>query len=270
MLWTRFKEWLPFFIPALSNFVLVLAGIWMSLPDFATSVEKNRMAKRGFGALCLVFGIVGLIYEATERHHAEQSSQELFQEVKSGLDKTDVELRKTDTLLDKMSTVETGVSLVDANINKLNGQLSVAIKARDTVREAQLKKELLDANAAKTALLKQVISNAKLVAGRLRDLARIWSEEEAHAKDDKERDRIHGRWNTSGLPLGNAFEATRQLLPLLPEMSSSDQLKELQLQEMKIQGQGFGGTGPEPLKEDADYLEALIKRVIAANPELAK
>jgi len=128
MLWTRFKEWLPFFIPALSNFVLVLAGIWMSLPDFATSVEKNRMAKRGFGALCLVFGHRRIDIRSNRTAPRRTIESRAFQEVKSGLDKTDVELRKTDTLLDKMSTVETGVSLVDANINKLNGQLSVAIK----------------------------------------------------------------------------------------------------------------------------------------------
>jgi len=64
-----------------ANFVLVLAGILDVLgPTSQLPLEKNRMAKRGFGALCLVFGIVGLIYEATERHHAEQSSQELFPE----------------------------------------------------------------------------------------------------------------------------------------------------------------------------------------------
>lgn len=272
-MWTWLTEWLPFLIPALANFFLVLAGIWMSLPRFADAVETDPRSKRRFGLFCFFLGIVALTYEARERHHAEQSSQELFRGVKASLDNTDVELHKTDALLGKMSTVETGVSLVpglDAKINKLQGQLSVAITAHDTAEVAKLKKQLSDAQTAKIVLSKQVISNAWLVVQQLRESARNWNSEEAHAKDDKERERIHGAWNQRGLPLGNARAVTLQLLTLLPEMSPSDQLKEIQLQDMKLNGQAFGGTGPEPLQGDADYLEALIKRVIAANPELAK
>ncbi len=80
-MWTWFKEWLPFLIPALSNFVLVLAGIWMSLPNFATSVEASTKARRSFGILCLVFGIIALAYDATERHHAEQSVKSCFKKL---------------------------------------------------------------------------------------------------------------------------------------------------------------------------------------------
>jgi hypothetical protein len=270
-MWMWFKEWIPFLIPALSNFALVLAGIWMSLPEFATSVEKNR--KRSFGVLCLALGIVGLTYDARERHHSDKASQELFQEVKTGLGKTDLELQKTDTLLDKMSTVETCISLIpalDVKISRIVIQMSLAKKRQDTIEVSKLQKQLDEAKADKMVLSKQVISNAWLVVQQLRYLARKWSSEEADAKDDKERDRIHSIWNNRGLPLGNAYAVTLQLLTLLPEMSPSDKLKEIQLQEMKIHGQGHGGTGPEPLQGDADYLEALIKRVIAANPELAK
>jgi len=88
------KNGFPFFIPALSNFVLVLAGIWMSLPDFATSVEKNRMAKEALERSASCSASSGLNTKQAERTTPEQSSQELFQEVKSGLDKTDVESEK--------------------------------------------------------------------------------------------------------------------------------------------------------------------------------
>lgn len=271
-MWTWFKEWLPFLIPALSNFVLVLAGIWMSLPNFATSVEASTKARRSFGILCLVFGIIALAYDATERHHAEQSSQKLFQEVKSGLDKTDVELRQTDALLGKMSTVETGVSLIpalDAKISRIDSQISLAKKRQDTIEVSKLQKQLDEAKTAKIVLSKQVISNAWLVVAQLRESARNWNSEEAHAKDEKERARIQLAWNQRGLPLANTRAVTLQLLTLLPGMSPPDRLKEIQLQDMKLNGQAMGGTGPEGIQGDADYLEALIKRVIAANPELA-
>ncbi len=267
MLWTWLREWLPFLIPAFSNFVLVLAGIWMSLPNVATSVEESTKARRSFGVLCLVFGTLALTYDATERHHAEQSSQDLFQEVKSGLDKTDVELQKTDTLLNKMSTVETCISLIsalDAKMVDIRTQLSAT---NDTAVVAKLKSELSDVKTAKTVLSKEVIRNAWYAVSRLRNTAREWSLAEARAKDDKERDRIHGEWNQRD-PLGNARPATLQLLALLPD--TPDRSKEIQAQDMKFHGQAFGGTGPGPIQEDADYLEALIKRVIAANPELGK
>jgi hypothetical protein len=210
-------------------------------------------------------GLSGFGFDVFERYKNDDANHEL-------LSKVQIELDETNRLLVEIGDVKTNVSFIPTikeqieKIRSFQNQLAEAQKEHDTVREAELKKELSDAKTAKMVLSKQVISNAWLVVSQLRDTARNWSSEEAHAKDDKERDRIHGAWNHRN-PLGNARPATLQLLALLPE--TSDRSKEIQSQDMKFHGQAFGGTGPGPIQEDADYLEALIKRVIAANPELA-
>jgi hypothetical protein len=109
-------------------------------------------------------------------------------------------------------------------------------------------------------------SNAGRSIYQLRELGRSWNSDEAHAKDANERQLVHDAWsNRFPSAVGNARAVTGQLLALLPEMSPADRLEEI-----KTYGQLRGGTGSEGIQGDADYLEALVKRVIAANPELAK
>ena len=215
--------------------------------------------------MCIAVGLLGFWFDAVDRYKNDSANHELIENVQK-------ELGETDTLLKEIRDVKTNVSSIPAireqieKINRVQNQLSEAQKAHDTVREAELKKELSDAKTAKIVLSKQVISNGQRIVEQLRELGRSWNSEEAHAKDENERSQIHGAWN-SRFPVfvGNARAVTRQLLSLLPEMSHADQLEEI-----KTDGQLLGGTGPAEIQKDADYLEALIKRVIAANPELAK
>ena len=249
------KKYLPYGIPAIVNLLLVFAGIFLSFQNWIGYIEKDEHStlRRVVIFLCIALGLLGFGFDVVERYKNDNANHDLLSKVQVGLD-------ETNRLLVEIGDVKTNVSFIPAikeqmgKISIVQNQLAEAQEEHDTVREAELKREL---------------SDAKLVVSQLRESARNWNAEEAHAKDEKERERIHGAWNHRD-PLGNARPATLQLLALLPETSSSDRLKEIQLQDMKLHGQAFGGTGPEPLQGDADYLEALIQRVIAANPELAK
>jgi hypothetical protein len=262
-MWAWIKEWYPSLLPATVNVLLVLAGIFLSSSELIGKIERNPIRKWVFALAFIVLGAVGFVYEATERHHSEKGNRILMNNVQQTLD-------QTNSLLREIGDVKTNVSsipLLTEEMKCYKNQLFEAEKEHDTAKQAEYQKKLLEAQAAKMVLLKQVISNAKLVVSQLRYTAQNWSSEEAHAKDDKERDRIHGEWNHRN-PLGNARPTTLQLLALLPE--TLDRSKEIQSQDMKFHGQAFGGTGPGPIQEDADYLDALIQRVIAANPELAQ
>ena len=265
-MWPWLKEWLTYILPSIVNLLLVLAGILLSFQKLITYIEDHSTLRWVCTVSFIGLGLVGFGYEVAGRHQNEKASRELMGKVQA-------ELVKTDTLLEKIGDVKTDVSLMpalDAKIGRIESQMSLAKKRQDTIEVSKLQKQLDDAKAAKAVLLKQVISNAWLVVAQLRESVRSWNSEEAHAKDEKERARVHLAWNQRGLPLANARAVTLQLLTLLPGMSPSDQLKEIQLQEMKLNGQAMGGTGPEGIQGDADYLEALIKRVLAANPQLAK
>ncbi|MCU1301589.1 MAG: hypothetical protein JWQ87_1873 [Candidatus Sulfotelmatobacter sp.] len=268
--WPWVKEWSPYALPAVVNLVMVAAGILLSFEKWTKYIDDHSTLRWVCAVVFIVLGALGFGFDVSERHQNDKTTKVLLQDVRTALENTKLELQKTEVLLTKITTVEVGVSLMpalDAKITNIQNQISAANNAHDTVREAKLNEELSEALKAKILLSKQVISNARLVVLQLRDTARNWSSEEAHAKDDKERDRIHGEWNQRH-PLGNARPATLQLLALLPE--TLDRSKEIQWQDMKFHGQAFGGTGPGPIQEDADYLEALIKQVIATNPELAK
>jgi hypothetical protein len=93
------KEWSAYFLPAISNLVLVLLGVWMSLPNFAEDVERNRTWRRWLAGICLIFGLTGFVYDVSQRRGSDITNKALLQSVGTTLG-------NTNSLLTKLSELE--------------------------------------------------------------------------------------------------------------------------------------------------------------------
>lgn len=124
-------SWTPYVLPAFSNLILVLLGVIMSLPNLADTIEKTPRYRRTLSVVCLVFGIVGFIYDVGQRRSADSQTKQLLtgistdvQNTKSLLPKVDTEVTNTNGLVTKMDTELTRTTNLVAAQRENNRQLT--------------------------------------------------------------------------------------------------------------------------------------------------
>jgi hypothetical protein len=129
--WLWLLEWWPYGVYELSNFLLIVFGIWLSFEGFARKVETNKIYKRTLAVICFLLGGVGMYFDAIARHDSDKTSSKLLAEVGSALVKTNDLLDKTEKLVTNTNSVvvNTGALALFANaatsqLTKLQGEVS--------------------------------------------------------------------------------------------------------------------------------------------------
>jgi hypothetical protein len=185
------------------------------------------------------------------------------------LTETDSLLSKTDTVLNKITTVETetsGIPILTATISTIQKQLFNAREQHDPEAISTLQKELSDVEAAKLQLSRQILNSAAHSLLALQTLFTNWTSAREHTKDESELRNAEGTMRYAAIEtLYNARALAKQLLSLLPATTQDDALADAEFYTMLR-----NGASPEGIKQSADYMSALIKRVIAANPRLGR
>jgi hypothetical protein len=258
---------LPDILSAVVNFLLVMAGILLSFETFIKRIDANDKLRKLFAAVFIGLGLIGVFFEVSEHHRSAKESHALLLKVDSELTDTDSLLRKTDAVVEKLTTIETETSTIPAltaTIQSIQGKISVAREQHDPAVISTLQKELSEAEKAKLELSKQVLFSAGHSITELQTIVRNWNSELDRTKDASELQKVDdARRNTSVVALLNARAVTKQMLSLLPATTPDDALED-----SVFYGMLRGGSSPEGMKRVADYMSVLVKRVIAANPQL--
>jgi hypothetical protein len=267
--WALLKEWLPDILSGIVNFVLVMAGILLSFETFVGAIDKDDKLRKRFAAVFIVLGLIGGIFEIYEHHHGAKESHDLLLNVNKELKDTDLLLGKTDAVLEKITTVESetsGIFALTDRIKTIERKISVAREKHDPAVISNLQKELSAAEKAKLELSKQILFSAGRSITELLNIFRDWKSQRGSTKDAGELQKIDdAERNASVEAVGHARAATKQMLSLLPEPTPEDKLEDLVFYAMLRTG-----SSPEGIKRVADYMNDLVKRAIAANPQLER
>jgi len=120
---------------------LVLLGVIMSLPDLATKVEKHPKYRRWFSATCLAAGLIGFVFDVTERRSSDQTNRQLLQDTRATLIKTDDLINKTD----RLTVLLPEVAAANQSLADLNSELRAAEGKNDPKLVASLQSKLTEA-----------------------------------------------------------------------------------------------------------------------------
>ena len=287
------RDWSVYFLPAVSNLILVLLGIIMSLPVLAERVEKTAKLRKWLAAICLIFGLIGVGFDIYQKRSSDQTNRELLGDVSVSAKNTTDLVHKTDDLLQKTTNLVGTVSVrlpeldtVLGNIADLRVQIQAAREKHDPKLLAGLQEQMKEATERADRIAKElrIITLAPRVASDLRDwpaqrsayekeFRNRQSEAESHCTSNEQATQdcgaLHRRFETIyegkvrewdaqlGGVISNADSVRAQILELIPKQL---QTKEAEGQ-VQIFAQGINDPESFPIGSGAAYLVRLAQRV---------
>jgi hypothetical protein len=166
-------DWSAYVLPAISNLILVMVGIIMSLPNLADQVEKTPKHRKILAGICLIAGLVGFVFDVAQRRTSDLQSKQIFGEVQTSLENTKTLVTNTNNLVINMdaeiANSNKTVTNTDSIVTKF-GVLLPRMKAMDT-NISDLKVKINDPNV-----------NPKLAASMKSNLADLLNEREKISK----------------------------------------------------------------------------------------
>ena len=181
-------EWLPYISPAFVNALLVFLGIVMSFPQLAEDIENTPKYKYSLAGICIVAGLVGLVFEVYARHDSDKATKQLITDVGVTLTKSNEVLGKTDTLVTNTSTLDTFASKatpalagLQSEVSDLDRGINAAKEKHDPKMVSELEAKAHDAEAKANAISRELLAITR--APRLADELRDWQDERRAAQD---------------------------------------------------------------------------------------
>jgi hypothetical protein len=284
-LWSHVVEWLPDIVPAISNLILVLLGIIMSLPLLADKIEKTPRYRKWLAAVCLVFGITGFIFDVVQRHSTEQATRQLIGNTSTMVGNTNHLVQTTDVMVSTVSVLVPKLNAVQGEMATLEIQIKAAKEKHDPKLVADLEGRMKRAQDQADRMTRELyfITSAPQVAQQLRDWYGMkqqkiqdmhdwqWEENihwpEKHPNDPDGLSKVWKEWDDRiekeeqssreelSRMLANAELIRKEMLQLIPSQEQSA--------EDKKQEKEFSQTDSDQrsLEKAARYLEELARRV---------
>jgi len=295
--WLWLREWWPYGVYELSNFLLIIFGIWLSFEGFAKKVEANKIYKRSLAAICFLLSGVGMYFDAVARHDGDKSSRQLIEKVGSSLDKTNELLTKTNALLTRTDTLakftsqeESQLAEIQTKSADIDKRLYAAREKHDPQMVHDLETKAQEAHQQADRISKELL--ALTMAPHVAEQLRNWQDDYNAEKRDLGLREYENEIVVSQGPMSN--EERGRKIDAVRKQSQSDKDRLDQEYEDKLKGlfvtadfvrrellqwiplqqinrfdkekeQQFALTLKQPTampqKEAADYLEDLAKRV---------
>lgn len=175
--WAWLREWMFYVLPALSNLILVLLGVVLSLPTLAEKIEKTPNYRKALGAVCLLAGLVGFWFDVGQRRSSDQTNRQLLRDTSNALRKSDDLIDKTGVLVSSTNQMVTNFTVLMPQVNTLNSQVVVLNKKLEAAKGnpqliAVLQGQIDTVRAQSAALSKQmVIGMVPIICGQMSDRA---------------------------------------------------------------------------------------------------
>src|SRR6266446_9376404 len=130
-LWSHVLEWSPHILPSVSNLILVLLGIIMSLPVLAEKIEKTPRYRIWLAVVCLVFGLTGFGFDVVQRHDTEKATRQLIGNTNTMVGSTNELVKTTRAMVNAVSVLEPKLNAVQLEIATLDIQIKAAKEKHD-------------------------------------------------------------------------------------------------------------------------------------------
>jgi hypothetical protein len=260
--------WVVDALPDISNLILVLVGVIMSLPKLAERIEDQPVARYAGAVGCILLGLCGFVISVNQRREATSQMGTLLTNMNTLVSNTNTEVNNTNTLV-------TTFGLLMPQINALNARTADLDKKIDAAKRNPQAIASLQAQVAAAREQSRKISNQLLLA--------------MVPGISNELDGVSDRWNAEKIQLLSrnvssgkdpmVVLAARWLVQARPSIVTADSLRERLLEELPPSDQTPEDTSeaavfaraikgelvvsPDDLKMAAKYLRELSNRVAA-------
>jgi len=281
--WAWLRDWSPYILPAVSNLILVLLGVIMSLPKLAEAIEDTPKYRKLLATTCLVFGLVGFTFDVGQRRNSDRTNKQLLENVGSALGKTDDLVDKTTGLVSNTNRVVATLGLLQPKIVNLYDRLST-IDARISLAKNENNQALVAVlQTERKSFLTSLLSVGPGIVGEMQYWAQRWYQDDNSLYyqtqqsyssvpldiDPKERSRIVQ-------PFIDRQNNLRAMYPkqLQPLVTSANYLREELLrgseqtpQDKKIASTFAKALAGEPydyleMKQMANYMDNLVNKAV--------
>jgi hypothetical protein len=275
--------WMPYVLPAISNFILVILGIVLSFPRLTDSIEKNTTHQRLLAIICLVFGGVGLIFDISQRASSEQSIKTLIGQTTQTVTNTNNLVTTTNDLAHKTTTMVENTNDVVSRIGRLEPLIATTKRMVD--EEVKRLAVLPLADMTPSELSEQASSLANLMRSltfaysnqdrnidnfyfdRLQGMGVRWTQQQRNdwlAEEKRKRAQLQADYEPRALKLiANANRLREVMLDkIIPSESPRDEHIEEVFRNPHSDKRGVIFT----LYDIAGYLEGLAKLLLQPMP----
>jgi hypothetical protein len=274
----RLWEWVPYILPAFSNFILVLLGIVLSFATLTERIEKNTKYQKGLAAICLILGLVGLGYEVTERRSNDQATKTLIKDTQTAVQNTNGLVQTTTILVNKTNDVVSRLGSVELLVTALNKWADEEEKRLDVLSLSEMSTSELSERAYSLANVMRALGSLYanqdtqidlVYYDRLEGHANEWSKQRQENWIEEEA-RKRSEWRAYNEPRAEKLirSANRLRIAMLDKIDGSDKL----LADEKVKSWFENPRSNKVssflwhLGEMADYLEGLAKRLPPSKP----
>jgi hypothetical protein len=175
---------MAYILPAISNFILVLMGVLLSLPALAERIEKTPKYRIILAVVCLVLGSIGFLYDVIQRRSNDTDMRELISKTRQLVTKEDTLVTNTSQSATSLGVLLTEVTSIDARMAALGVKIDEARGNPRLIAElkadaAALQKQSETVSRKGLATLDGLPSNllvamANLVTSKLRTFFTEW------------------------------------------------------------------------------------------------
>lgn len=271
--------WMPYVLPALSNFILVLLGIVLSFSTLTDRIEQNSKYKKGLAAICLLSGFVGLVYDVSGRRINDQSTKTLIDSAQTAVGKTNELVKETTILVQTSNDMASRLGSVQLSVAALNTWTDEEEKRLSVLSLSEMSASELSERAYSVANLMRALGSNYANQDRQIDLV-YYDKLEGHGNDWSQRKkdnwiaeemRKRSEWRTSNERRAEILikSANRLRVVMLDKRDPSD--KSPVDEQMKTWFENPHSVKTVDgflwrLGEMADYLEDLAKRLPPSKP----
>ncbi|MGA8154176.1 MAG: hypothetical protein WB952_24730 [Terriglobales bacterium] len=275
--------WIVAALPDISNLILVLVGVVMSLPKLAERVEDNRRTRYGIASICILLGLGGFVVSVNQRQKSDKNMEALVGNVNTLTKEAGDLVKNTNNLVTSFTYLIPQIASQGALISDLNIKIEAAKEKHDphVIADLQAKADVAKKVAEATANEFSVAMVPRISAQLRQDatvyeLALIRVDDAYHDRStmpesrrsklppfdkNKEKARVRKEYekNLSSL-IGVADYVRQQLLMGISETATDKPMA------ASFERAARGDLSAFDARSAAEYLDDLAKRNVPASP----
>jgi hypothetical protein len=145
--------WILTALPDISNLILVLVGVIMSLPKLAERVEDNPKTRYGVAVICIALGLAGFVVSVNQRRQADARMGDLITNVNILVKDAGTLVTNTNNLVTTLTFLVPQVASEDARIADLNVKIEAAKEKHNpnVIADLQARADAAQKAASETA-----------------------------------------------------------------------------------------------------------------------
>ena len=140
LLW-RAIGWLSDSMPDISNLILILVGVIMSLPKLAEKIEDHSAARYTLATGCIILGLAGFAASVHQRHQFNSQISQLISDSDKLVKDDDALIGNTGNLVTSFGVLMPKLSGLEVHISDLDVKIAAAREKHDPKLIADLQSQ---------------------------------------------------------------------------------------------------------------------------------